>query len=109
MKIIAFFYQHLLFLLCKIRSAFFWFASDKRPKLKEQNPSATVGEIAKQLGAAWKIMTPEQKAPYEKNAKDDRQRYDSQMAEYKKQKTSNSTGGGGDEEEDEEAYSEEED
>lgn len=66
------------------RSAFFWFAGDKRPKLKEQNPGATVGEIAKQLGAAWKIMTAEQKAPYEKSAKLDRSRYDAQMSEYRK-------------------------
>ena len=66
------------------RSGFFFFCGEKRPKLKEQNPQATVGEIAKQLGAAWKIMTPEQKAPYEKQSKDDRKRYERDMEKYRK-------------------------
>ena len=66
------------------RSGFFFFCGEKRPKLKEQNPQATVGEIAKQLGAAWKIMTPEQKAPYEQQSKDDRKRYEREMELYRK-------------------------
>lgn len=67
-------------------SGFFFFCGEKRPKLKEQNPQATVGEIAKQLGAAWKIMTPEQKAPYEQQSKDDRKRYEREMEQYRKGK-----------------------
>lgn len=66
------------------RSAFFLFASDKRPKLKQENPSATVGEIAKQLGAAWKVMTDEQKKPYQKLAKEKQETYASEMAAYKR-------------------------
>ena len=61
-----------------------FFSQAKRPKLREQNPSASVGDIAKQLGAAWKIMTAEQKKPYEDQAKKDRERYDSEMEQYKK-------------------------
>ena len=66
------------------RSGFFFFCGEKRPKLKEQNPQATVGEIAKQLGAAWKIMTPEQKKPYEDQSKNDRKRYEREMEQYRK-------------------------
>ena len=61
-----------------------FFSSAKRPKLREQNPSASVGEIAKQLGAAWKIMTAEQKAPYDEQTKKDRERYEHEMELYRK-------------------------
>lgn len=65
-------------------SGFMFFSSAKRPKLREQNPSASIGEIAKQLGAAWKIMTADQKAPYEESAKKDRKRYEVEMEQYRK-------------------------
>ena len=77
---------YLLYSFPICRSGFFFFCGEKRPKLKEQNPQATVGEIAKQLGAAWKIMTPEQKAPYEQQSKDDRKRYEREMEQYRKGK-----------------------
>ena len=54
--------------------------------MKEQNPSATVGEIAKQLGAAWKIMTKEQKSPYEESARKDRLRYDTAVTAFRSKK-----------------------
>lgn len=66
----------------QIRSAFFFFAADKRPVLKEQNPGASVSELAKLLGAAWQGMTGDQKAPYEKQAKKDRERYEKEKEEY---------------------------
>lgn len=61
-----------------------FFSSAKRPKLREQNPTASIGDIAKQLGAAWKIMTADQKAPYEEAAKKDRKRYEEEMEQYRK-------------------------
>lgn len=66
------------------RSGFMFFSQDKRPKLREQNPGASVGDLAKQLGAAWKVMTDDQKAPYEKQAKKDRARYEADMELYRK-------------------------
>lgn len=65
------------------RSAFFFFSGDKRGKLKADDPSLKVGEIAKQLGAAWNIMSAKQKAPYEKQAKEDRKRYDEDMTRFR--------------------------
>lgn len=79
-----------------------FFCQEKRPKLKEQNPSATVGELAKQLGAAWKIMTEAQKKPYEQSAQKDRERYEASMAEYKEKKSSAVEYDDEDEEEEEE-------
>ena len=56
------------------RCAFLHFCSAKRPKLKQENPSLSVGSLAKQLSSAWKLMTPEQKKPYDLLAEKDKQR-----------------------------------
>lgn len=61
------------------RSAFMYFSMEKRPKLREENANATVGDLAKMLGAAWRIMTDEQKAPYEEMTRKDRERYEEEM------------------------------
>jgi uncharacterized short protein YbdD (DUF466 family) len=65
-------------------SAFFWFCSDERPKVRAAHPSWSVGEVAKQLGAQWGNMTPAQKLPYEKKAEKDKARYEKENASYKK-------------------------
>lgn len=57
------------------RCAFLHFCSVKRPKLKQENPSLSVGAMAKQLSSAWKLMTPEQKKPYDEMALRDKQRW----------------------------------
>ena len=57
------------------RCAFLHFCSEKRPKLKQENPSFSVGALAKQLSAVWKLMTPEQKKPYDGMAEKDKQRW----------------------------------
>lgn len=62
------------------------FCGEKRPKLKEENQSASVGDLAKLLGAEWKTLTPAQKAPFEEKAKKDKERYKTQMEAYKKPK-----------------------
>ena len=58
-----------------IRCAFLHFCSVKRPKLKQENPSLSVGAMARQLSSAWKLMTPEQKKPYDEMAERDKLRY----------------------------------
>jgi hypothetical protein len=62
--------------------AFLHFCSAKRPKLKQENPSLSVGSLAKQLSSAWKLMTPEQKKPYDLLAEKDKQRYEQQKQAY---------------------------
>ena len=42
-----------------------YFLMEKRPKLREEYATATVGDLAKMLGAAWCIMSHDQNAPYE--------------------------------------------
>lgn len=43
-------------------------------RVKEANPGAGIGDIAKLLGAEWKALTAEQKAPYEERARADKVR-----------------------------------
>jgi len=45
----------------KASSAYVHFSKKMRPKLKEENPNATFGELGKLLGEAWKKATDEEK------------------------------------------------
>ena len=60
-----------------------FFSIEKRPHLRLQNPKANVGALSKQLAAAWNIMTPTQKAPYEEMAKRDKDRYERELLDYR--------------------------
>lgn len=87
-----------------------WFLKDKRPKYKEQYPSATVGDSAKQLAAAWSVMTEDQKAPYRLKYARDHERYEREMASYRLKRSQakrEDEEGEEEEEEVEEEYSEE--
>lgn len=88
------------------------FCAYKRPTLRklEKNQNATVGDIAKQLGALWKMMTDDQKKPFEEKAAADRTRYDQEMQAYREsQKRLAETAGDDDEEEEEEEDEDDED
>ena len=64
------------------RCAFLHFCSEKRPKLKKDNPTATVGGMAKTLSIIWKEMSIEQRRPYEHLAERDKERYEQQKQAY---------------------------
>jgi len=59
-----------------------YFCSDQRPVYKEKNKGASVGELAKILGAAWNNLSAEDRQPYEDQAKKDQQRYKEQKEAY---------------------------
>ena len=40
------------------------FAKETRPKVKEEHPDFTFGEVGKELGKRWRALTDEQKAAY---------------------------------------------
>lgn len=67
----------------KPQSAYFLFANERRAKLKEGNPDKKITEIAKMLGAEWKVMTAAQKKPWEDKAKTLKDAYETKFAEYK--------------------------
>ena len=52
-----------------------FYSNAMRNKTKEENPEATFGDIGKLIGAAWKEVTGEERAVYEKMADEDKERY----------------------------------
>lgn len=63
-------------------SAYMFFSAAKRAEVLEQNPSFGVTDVAKELGARWKLVTAEEKATYQQQADEDKARYEREMAEY---------------------------
>ncbi|KAG7164661.1 high mobility group protein DSP1-like [Homarus americanus] len=64
-------------------SAFFYYANDERAKVRAANPDFSVGEVAKELGRQWNELFEGDKLKYEKQAEEDRARYDREMTVYK--------------------------
>lgn len=52
------------------------FCSDHRPKIKEENPGISIGDIAKKLGELWAAQSPKDKAPYAAKAAKLKEKYD---------------------------------
>ncbi|KAL4426532.1 hypothetical protein ABPG77_008390 [Micractinium sp. CCAP 211/92] len=71
-------------------TAYFYYQQDHRQRVKEANPGAGIGDIAKLLGAEWKALTAEEKAPYEERARADKARYEQEQAAYKASKAEGS-------------------
>ncbi|KAL7492365.1 hypothetical protein ACHAWT_002550 [Skeletonema menzelii] len=40
------------------------FAKEMRPKVKEENPEMSFGELGKELGARWRALSEEEKGKY---------------------------------------------
>jgi len=57
-----------------VRSAFFFFCNEERSHVKQQYPSHTVGDIAKELGKRWEVC--QEKPRFEAMAVKDKQRYE---------------------------------
>lgn len=68
-------------------SAFFWFCNDERPKVRQENPDNSVGEVAKELGRRWNDVGDETKSKYEALAAKDKARYEKELKAYKGKKT----------------------
>jgi hypothetical protein len=62
-------------------SAFFAFCGDDRPAVKAANPTWTLGQVTKELGARWANLDADLKAEYEREAKAAKDKYDAALAE----------------------------
>jgi len=65
------------------QTAYFLFTAARRAAVKEANPEAKVTEIAKLLGAEWKALSVEEKAPFVAKAEEAKAAYTAAMATYK--------------------------
>uniref|UniRef100_A0A8C1NJB0 High mobility group protein B2 n=1 Tax=Cyprinus carpio TaxID=7962 RepID=A0A8C1NJB0_CYPCA len=64
-------------------SAFFIFCSEYRPTVKSENPSLSIGEIAKKLGEMWSKQSVADRAPFEQKAVKLREKYEKDVAAYR--------------------------
>ncbi|CAM9249195.1 unnamed protein product [Ectocarpus fasciculatus] len=88
-------------------SAFMQFSQKERAVVKEENPDMKVTEISKVLGARWREMDDNDKAPFQKKADKDKARYQKEMAAYNAKKAAEPASE--EEEEDDEGSDEESD
>jgi len=63
-------------------SAYFYYAGDVRPGIREENPDMKITEVMSQIGAQWRELSDEDKKPYEEQAAQDRKRYEKEMKAY---------------------------
>ena len=64
-------------------TAFMAFSSAMRASVKEKNPSASFGEIAKIVGQDWKNLSESEKNKYNKLVDEDKKRYERELANFK--------------------------
>ncbi len=67
---------YIFYILSHQRSAFFVFCSEFRPKVKEETPGLSIGDVAKKLGERWNKISAEEKQPYEKKAAKLKEKYE---------------------------------
>lgn len=63
-------------------SAYMIFSNEQRSTVKEENPTASFGEMGKLLGARWKEMDENAKRPYSEKAEKEKERYEREKAAY---------------------------
>lgn len=63
-------------------SAFFLYSIANRSDIKEKNPEATFGEIAKLISAEFKKLPTKERAKWDKKAEADKARYQQEMEGY---------------------------
>jgi structure-specific recognition protein 1 len=66
----------------RANSAFMFYAIERHPTLKEENPEWAFSEFGKALGTEWGQMSEREKVPYAKQNEKDRERYDWEMASH---------------------------
>lgn len=64
-------------------SAYFLFSVHERPRVKEDNPDASFGDIARLISARFKALPASERAKWDKKAVEDKERYVREMAEYR--------------------------
>jgi hypothetical protein len=63
-------------------SSYFLYSVHARPSVKEENPEATFGDIARLISKQFKALTDKEKKKWEKKALEDKERYKREMEVY---------------------------
>lgn len=64
------------------KSAFMFFAKERRPELVKSNPKWSFGEFGRKMGEEWRSMSDKKKAKYNNQAAADKVRYAKEMDGY---------------------------
>lgn len=64
-------------------SAFFLYSVSARPGVKESNPEASFGDIARLISSQFKALSPSERAKWDKKAVEDKARYQAAMEVYR--------------------------
>ena len=64
-------------------SAFFLYSVSARPQVKEENPEASFGDIARLISQKFKALPEKERKKWDKKAADDKIRYQREMEAYK--------------------------
>ena len=64
-------------------TAFFIYSTEERPRVKEDHPTMSVTDVAKELGRRWSELDSESKQRFHARADELRQKFDLEMAAYK--------------------------
>ena len=63
-------------------SAYFLYSIETRPKIKESNPDASFGDIARLISTQFKGLPAKERKIWDDKAVADKERYSREMAEY---------------------------
>lgn len=63
-------------------SAYNIYVAEHRAQINAENPGLSFGELSKRVSADWKLLTDEQRKPYEERAAEDKKRYERERAEF---------------------------
>ena len=66
----------------KNMTAYFLYSMYARPKVKEDYPDASFGDIAKIISKQYKTLSDKERKQWEKKAEEDKERYQREMAAY---------------------------
>lgn len=69
------------------KTAYFFFMDTVRAKVKEENPTASIGELGKLMGAAWAALGDAKKDEFKALAEKDKVRHAAEKADYEAKKT----------------------
>lgn len=64
------------------KSAYFLFSIESRARVKEENPDASFGDIARLISAEYKALSEEELEVWKEKATEDKRRYEAEMQAY---------------------------
>lgn len=59
----------------RVSSAYIFFSMAQRPNIALANPGWQMGDVSKELGRRWRVMTDEEKGPYIQKHEEDKERH----------------------------------